>query len=212
MILGVLYRGYFFSKPLSLSSIPEVESLVFTPQQHKTNSHTVIGITPHEIKISPPPKRKYSSKYLVVFLGKGILGAIEGKKYVYTFYNINLPVNITKGKSRKGDALVPIGDYYILKHELKGKTMYMTLNYPNSKDAARALKSKLITKSQFDAILAANKAGKLPPFDTLLGGPVMIRGDGIAGMNTSGNIGIKPEAMRKIWEFAKKGTPIRILP
>ncbi len=195
-----------------ISSIPEVESLAFPSQQHKSISHTVIGITPHEIKVSPPPKRKYSTKYLVVFLSKGILGAIEGKKYVYTFYNINLPVNISKGKSQKGDALVPIGDYYILKHELKGKTMYMTLNYPNSKDAAKALKNKLITKSQYEAILAANKAGKLPPFDTPLGGPVMIRGDGIAGKKTSGNIGVQPVAMGKIWEFAKKGTPIRILP
>lgn len=90
--------------------------------------------------------------------------------------------------------------------------MFLVLNYPNIKDAEKALKSNIITKEDYDRIVKSNKAGKLPPFDTPLGGPIYIRGDGVPGKNTSGNIGIPPAAMQKLWEFAKKGTPVRIVP
>ncbi len=193
--------------------IPEVETLAFERQeQPRATSHSALGISPHEISISPPPKKKYSSKYLVVFLGRKILGAIQNKEYKYTYYDISLPQDTSKAKEKKGDGLIPIGDYYILKHELVGKTLVMTLNYPNIKDAANALKKKIISKKQYDAIVAANKAGRMPPSDTPLGGPIIIRGDAAPGTQTNGSIGIPPQAMAKIWEFAPRGTPIRIVP
>ncbi len=213
LLLGVYYRSHFFSAQYIVSNIPVADSIVFNAKQHvKTNSHTVHDIRPHEIAVSPPPKKHYSQRYLVVFLGKKILGAIEGKKYALAYYNINLPIDTSKGKSVKGDKLVPLGDYYVLKHELRGNAMFLVLNYPNIKDAERGLKAGIISQEQYDQIVNASKQGILPPFNTTLGGPVFIRGDGAPGMHTSGNIGIPPEAMRKVWEFAKKGTPVRIVP
>ncbi len=213
LLLGVYYRSYFFSPQYIAARIPVADSIVFNTQQHaKTNSHTVHDIRPHEIAVSPPPKKQYSQRYLAIFVGKKILGAIEDKKYVLAYYNINLPLDTSKGKAVKGDKLVPFGDYYILKHELRGNSMFLVLNYPNIKDAERGLKSGIISQEQYEKIVSAGKQGKLPPFDTPLGGPIFIRGDGAPGMHTSGNIGIPPEAMRKVWEFAKKGTPVRIVP
>lgn len=209
----VLNRDVFFKKQINISSIQQVDSIGFENiDQPHTTSHKAVDITPHEISVSPPPKKKYSPKYLVVFLSKGILGAINGNKYEYTYYNINLPKDISKGKSKKGDMLAPIGDYYILQHDLRGNKMYLTINYPNSKDAAKALKAGTISQAEYKAIVDAQKNSALPPFNTPLGGPVVIRGDGVPGKNTAGNIGISPDAMKNIWEFAKKGTPIRILP
>ena len=213
VVLGVFYRGYFFSNSLIISAIPDVEAVAFNNQiQEKTDSHMVHELKPHEISVSPPPKKQYSTKYLVVFLKKKILGAIENNKYVQVYYNINLPQDVSRGKESAADKLVPIGDYYVLNHELRGATMFMTINYPNAKDAAKALKRGSINRSQYDQIVAASKNGSLPPFNTPLGGPVLIRGDGIPGRNTAGNIGIPSAAMRKIWEFAVKGTPVRIVP
>ena len=213
VILGVIYRGYFFNNSPVIAGIPDVESVSFAKQEQvKTDSQLVHEVKPHEIAVSPPPKKRYSTKYLVVFLQKKILGAIEDNKYVQTYYNINLPPDISRGKETAADRLVPIGDYYILNHELRGETMFLTLNYPNAHDAVKALKKGVITRSQYEQIVAASKNGSLPPFDTPLGGPVVIRGDGIPGRSTAGNIGIPPAAMRKIWEFTTKGTPIRIVP
>ena len=212
----MLHRSQFFTVSSLITEIPVVESIGFEASElPKTPAQKIKTVVAHESSLPKAPKKKepvYSTKYLVVFLQKGILGAIENQQYVYTFYNINLPAEIKKYKSRKGDKLIPLGDYYILRHELKNGRMFMILNYPGIKDAEQGLKNGLIDKNDYNRIVSAQKAGKLPPFNTALGGPVVIRGDGKKGKKTLGNIAITPTQMQKIWSFAPRGTPIRIVP
>jgi lipoprotein-anchoring transpeptidase ErfK/SrfK len=52
----------------------------------------------------------------------------------------------------------------------------MRLNYPNNDDAKSGLERKLITKNQYDQIVAANKKGLMPLKTTALGGGIGIHG------------------------------------
>lgn len=212
----MLHRSTFITGYVPQADLPVVESIGFTTAELP---HTPVRkdtvVSAHESRLPQAPKKaepKYSTKYIVVFMSRHILGAIENQKYVHTFYDINLPADVKNPKIKKGDGLVPLGDYYILRHELSNGRMFLFLNYPNIKDAERGLKAGIITQNDYNRIAAAQKKGVLPPFDTGLGGPLLIRGDGVKGKNTAGNIAITPAQMQQIWSFAPKGTPVRIVP
>ncbi|HTT07770.1 MAG TPA: L,D-transpeptidase [Gammaproteobacteria bacterium] len=85
-----------------------------------------------------------------------------------------------KGDKRQvGDHKTPIGVYRIVKVKDSDKFhRFMLLNYPNVKDAYWGLKNGLLTRTEFDAIIDAARAGHPPPQNTPLGGAVGIHGIG----------------------------------
>jgi murein L,D-transpeptidase YafK len=81
-------------------------------------------------------------------------------------------------KHREGDMRTPEGTFYICVHNEQSKyTRSLGLSYPNLEDARRGLRDGLITRSQYDRIAEAIRDGRQPPWNTPLGGEIMIHGN-----------------------------------
>ena len=82
-------------------------------------------------------------------------------------------------KESSGDGRTPEGTYHIM---LPGRTSrfhrFIDFDYPSIADARRARGRGLLTRSEFDAIVAAHRAGEMPPQDTPLGGGLGLHGEG----------------------------------
>jgi murein L,D-transpeptidase YafK len=84
-----------------------------------------------------------------------------------------------KAKQKRGDRLTPTGVYKISEIRRSDRFhLFLEINYPNVRDAVRGLKSKLISKKQYNAILDAHIYRKRPPQNTPLGGQLGIHGIG----------------------------------
>ena len=82
-------------------------------------------------------------------------------------------------KQRVGDKKTPVGTYRIVgSNESDRFDYFFRLNYPNVKDAFYGLRNEVITRSEFDRIVTALRAGRLPPQNTKLGGAIGIHGVG----------------------------------
>lgn len=84
-------------------------------------------------------------------------------------------------KRQRGDSRTPVGTYRIVDFNEESRfQLFMHLNYPNVKDAFFGYKSQLISRGDFDRIVAALKRDTVPPQDTALGGAIGIHGIGEA--------------------------------
>jgi len=150
--------------------------------------------------------------YIVIYLSRRFLGLVANQQYVRAYYNISVPENLTEPKSDKYDNRAPVGDYYVCAHEVQGNVMTLVLNYPSPADAGTAFKSGKIAKGDYDLLIKAAQQKFAPPFNTPLGGPILIRGDGGGNKKIHGSdIGITPAEMEELWLATRKGTPVRIL-
>lgn len=117
----------------------------------------------------------YKSKYRMQLYYKGKLE----KTYI-----IGLGQEPVGHKQQQGDNRTPEGDYRIIEKAVGPFTganpylgnRWMRINYPNNADAKAGLDKKLITQSEYDKIVAANKAGTMPLKTTALGGGIGIHG------------------------------------
>jgi len=124
-----------------------------------------------------------------------VVGAVEGDKV------------------REGDQRTPEGTFYVcLKNPQSRYTLSLGLSYPDIEDAERGLRDKLITVPQFRAIVRAIRSGQRPPWNTPLGGEIMIHGGGAERDGTLGCIGMDDEHIRELYEALPVGTPVTIRP
>ena len=98
------------------------------------------------------------------------------KKYICVF-----GVNPDGDKLQQGDNRTPEGVFFITDKEKLGNHPYlgrtwMGLSYPAVSHAERAVRQNLINSEQYQAILAANRTGEMPPQNTRLGGWIGIHG------------------------------------
>ncbi len=156
----------------------------------------------------------------------------EYKMYVYRkgkvfkSYDISLSQSPVGHKEKQGDNRLPEGEYRIIEksrgpfggdYSAYFGPAWMRLSYPNNFDAAAGLQKKLITKKQFDAIVAANNNGGFPPKNTALGGGIGIHGwAGSWPLHsrdlTWGCISMKNDELDKFYDTVNEGTNIIILP
>lgn len=116
-------------------------------------------------------------------------------------------------KQREGDGRTPEGSYAVcVRNEQSNYHLALGLSYPNTQDADAALADGRITWDQREAIAQACAAGHRPPWDTPLGGAIMIHGGGIARDWTAGCIALENDAMDALWNLAGLGTAVCILP
>ncbi len=121
-------------------------------------------------------------------------------------------------KIAKGDSRTPEGEYYIcLKKNSNRFYRSLGISYPNKQDAANGYKYGVISKRQKNAIDAAIDAGKQPPWNTALGGEIMIHGEGEEGIGaefdwTAGCIAVSNEVIDILWEYCKVGVDVTIYP
>ena len=116
-------------------------------------------------------------------------------------------------KEREGDNRTPEGEYFVCTRNDKSKFhLALGLSYPNPEDASAALLRSEITPEQHDAICAAHKIRRRPPWDTPLGGFIMIHGGGTASDWTAGCIALSNEDIDILFSLCPMGTAVRIVP
>ena len=142
----------------------------------------------------------------------------------------DLPIALSQNpagpKVEDGDNRTPEGEYRIIQKAegpFEGEygkflgARWMRINYPTVHDARAGLAADRITQKQCDAILAAQKEGKLPPAHTKLGGGVGIHGwasDWADGQNnlTWGCLSLRDADLKKLYSLCSKGTLVIIHP
>lgn len=162
----------------------------------------------------PPPVRPPSvtAPRLVVHKAKRQLALYSGTTLVKT-YRVGLGLHPVPPKERQGDLATPEGTFYVcLKNDHSQFYLSLGLSYPAPADAARGLRRGLITRSQYEAILAAHERRAAPPWDTPLGGEVFIHGHGSATDWTWGCIALDDPDIRELFGLVPLGTPVEITP
>lgn len=124
-------------------------------------------------------------------------------------------------KRQVGDNKTPVGTYRVVRFNDNSRFhLFMHLNYPNVKDAFFGLKSGIISRREFDAILAALKDQAIPPQDTPLGGYIGIHGIGditperldahLSSNWTEGCIALTNDQIQELRRYVSLGTKVVI--
>ena len=115
-------------------------------------------------------------------------------------------------KSRQGDRKTPEGAYFIT-HKNSRSQFYLSLgiSYPNLDDAGAGLRNGIISQREYAEIEKANRAGRLPPQNTRLGGDIFIHGRGAQSDWTWGCIAMDDEDMKFLFEHVRVGDQVTIL-
>lgn len=152
---------------------------------------------------------------------KRVLTVREGERVRATF-----PIALGRGgpgdKRKLGDRKTPVGTYRIV--GVDNSTAFDTflrLNYPNVKDAFYGLKSRLISRREFDRIVTALRNNQVPPQNTRLGGAIGIHGLGeetpekVHIQNkldwTQGCIALRNHDLHELRSFVDVGTRVVII-
>jgi len=118
-------------------------------------------------------------------------------------------------KFLEGDGCTPEGKYYVCTKNEKSKFFRsLGISYPNREDAQAAIEAGRITQEQYAQICAANDAQTRPPWDTPMGGFIMIHGEhpeGREGDWTAGCVAVSNETMAWLFEHVPMKTPVEIL-
>ena len=86
------------------------------------------------------------------------------------------------------------------------------LSYPNAEDADRGLSDKLISKREHRAIVEAIRRYRQPPWNTELGGEIMVHGGGTARDWTKGCIALSNADIEELYPLMPLGTEVEIRP
>ena len=151
---------------------------------------------------------------------KRVLIVRDGERVRATF-----PIALGRGgpgdKHKLGDNKTPVGTYRIVGvNNSTAFDTFLRLNYPNVKDAFYGLKSRLISRREFDRIVAALRHNQVPPQNTRLGGAIGIHGLGeetpekVHIQNkldwTQGCIALRNHDLHELQEFINVGTRVVI--
>lgn len=140
------------------------------------------------------------------------LSLYDGSKVLRRF-PVVLGQNAAGDKEKEGDRRTPEGTFYICTRNATSKYhKFMGLSYPAPPDAARGLKSRMISRAEHDAILEAHRRKECPPWKSALGGEVGIHGGGIDRDWTLGCIALADQAVDELWAALKMGDPVVIEP
>ncbi len=162
-------------------------------------------LPPHE-SVSP------DELYINVYKSRRVLELWNGDELIGE-YNIALGFNPIGHKEKEGDGKTPEGAYYIcLKNPNSRFYLSLGISYPGIADAQRGLATGLITQNEHDRIINAITSGGVPPWNTPLGGEVMVHGSGAKDDWTEGCIAVDNDVMDILWEYCTVGTKIFIFP
>jgi hypothetical protein len=129
--------------------------------------------------------------------------------------------NAFADKERRGSAVspddwrTPDGSFYVVRKNPRSKYhKAFVLNYPNADAARRGYQDGIISRSQRDAILAAEANADIPPMNTPLGGWIEIHGHGTGNQDnwTMGCVAVRNLHMDMMWNIVSVGTPVFVGP
>lgn len=237
LFTGIIFFGCHYSKNPGNLSIAEDSEILDVPGQQETAALTDPPASPApadestgDISTSSPPKesplltRKKTAQqvppllgsqgesYILVYKARRILQLWQGEEMIGE-YDIALGFEPVGHKGREGDGKTPEGEYYVCMKNPNSK-YYLSLgvSYPGIPDAQRGLERGLITQDEHDKIVRAIDSGGTPPWNTALGGQIMIHGCGSHADWTEGCIAVENQMMDILWESCNVGTQIVIYP
>jgi hypothetical protein len=160
----------------------------------------------------PPPTGVGSDEiWFAVDKAAGVLFVMKGASPVET-----MPASTGRfpgDKEREGDCRTPVGTFRVVVKNPESKFhLSLGLSYPDPEDAQRGLASGLITRDQYDAVIAADEGGAPPPWDTPLGGEIFIHGGGPRPEGTAGCVAVSNADVRRLFDMASVGTLVVITP
>ena len=116
-------------------------------------------------------------------------------------------------KVRESDLRTPEGVFYVcLKNPHSKYVLSLGLSYPNMEDAERGLRDGLINQKEYDKIFYAIRKTRQPPWNTKLGGEIMIHGARLGGRDTEGCIALEDDDIRELYRRITVGTKVTITP
>ncbi|MEY8356721.1 L,D-transpeptidase [Lachnospiraceae bacterium 54-53] len=129
-------------------------------------------------------------------------------------YPVSMGASSSEGNKKvEGDMRTPSGEFYVCTRNDKSVAyLSLGLSYPAVKDAERGFADGIITEAQRDEIIKANLAGEQPPWDTPLGGAIMIHGCRVPDGDTHGCVAVDNNVMDVLWSYCNLGVPVTIGP
>lgn len=116
-------------------------------------------------------------------------------------------------KKKQGDRTTPNGDYYIcVRNDKSAYHLSLGLSYPDKAAADRGFESGLISKEEKDTIYSAIDRKVCPPWDTALGGAIMIHGNYQKGIPTAGCVAVSDDVMDILWPYGQLGIKVSVGP
>jgi murein L,D-transpeptidase YafK len=147
---------------------------------------------------------------IVVIKSKRLLGLYSNDSLVKT-YRVALGLSPIENKERAGDRRTPEGEFYVcLKNSRSQFYLSLGLSYPNREHAERGLREGLITRGQYNQIIAALARKRTPPQNTRLGGEIFIHGNGSKNDWTWGCVALDDRDIRELFDAVPVGTPVFI--
>ena len=116
-------------------------------------------------------------------------------------------------KVRQGDRATPEGTFRVVTRNDRSQFhLFLGLSYPTTEDADRGLAGGAITAAQAARIREADAAGRVPPWNTALGGAIGIHGGGAGADWTLGCVAVENTQIEELWAVAPLGTKVVIDP
>jgi len=140
------------------------------------------------------------------------LELLSGDRVLRTF-PVGLGPYPSGPKRTARDGRTPEGEYRVcLKNPLSRYYLALGLSYPSARDAERAFAEGRLSRRDRDFVVAAEEATGCPPWDTPLGGAIVIHGRGASADWTLGCIALEDADMRLLYDAVPVGTPVSIEP
>ena len=128
-------------------------------------------------------------------------------------YKMVLGASPSGEKETEGDGRTPEGDFFVFAKNPKSKFhLSLGLSYPGRQDAERGLREGLISREEYDEIVAAIAERRMPLQKTKLGGEIYIHGGGTVSDWTEGCVALDNDKMTELFEAIPVGTKVTILP
>ena len=116
-------------------------------------------------------------------------------------------------KKKQWDRTTPNGDYYIcVRNDKSAYHLSLGLSYPDKAAADRGFESGIISKEEKDTIYSAIDRKVCPPWDTALGGAIMIHGNYQKGIPTAGCVAVSDDVMDILWPYGQLGIKVSVGP
>jgi murein L,D-transpeptidase YafK len=161
---------------------------------------------------SAAPARAKGPARIVVIKSQRELQLLAGDT-VLRRYKVGLGLEPVLPKVKQGDYATPEGNYFVCTKNPQSKYDFaLGLSYPCPNDAVRGLEQGLISNVEHERIIAAFVNRMAPPWDTPLGGAIMIHGKGSSWDWTEGCIALDHQDIEELFRSVPIGTPVTILP
>ncbi|MDO4739215.1 MAG: L,D-transpeptidase [Eubacteriales bacterium] len=152
---------------------------------------------------------------IVIHKSERLLTACEGGREVFRC-SVQLGAAPVGQKRAEGDGRTPEGRFYVCTKNPQSKFhLALGVSYPDEPCAKAALLEGRIGPEQYAAVAKAQRERKRPPWDTPLGGFIMLHGEhpeGKTGDWTAGCVAMRNGEIERLFALAQLGDEIEILP